>query len=222
MRKLFITCFISTLITAPALAEGNVIYAECGEGGCSCLLTDLTEEEARITLGEDPPEGDGEAVLVGSGGTLTWSRLSLEDIDLVHGGSGECELALFPAFVPADGSWVGTVGARTIGANCPNGVETSVNPMLDGILERRQMQWEAEFHPRKIGGFGPQNIQWTMVNENYFVGVMNMPNMGAAGRTSVNWVSELKSEDYVRSEVVMDILGICDVNAVVDFRRSGP
>ena len=222
MQKFLSISAIFTVFALPVWAEGNVVFAECGEGGCSCLLTDLTEEEARITLGEDPPEGEGEAGLVGSEGTLSWTRMSVEDLDLLYGGSGECELALFPAIIPADGTWLGTVGARSIGANWPAGVETMVNPMLDGIAEQRQMRWEQEFHPRKISGFGPNPIQWTMVNENYFTGVMTMPDLGAAGQVSVNWVSELKTEDYVRSEVVMDILGICDVNAVVDFNRTGP
>lgn len=222
MQKFLSISAIFTVFALPVWAEGNVIFAECGEGGCSCLLTDLTEEEARITLGEDPPEGEGEAVLVGSEGSLSWTRMSVEDLDLLYGGSGECELALFPAIIPADGTWLGTIGARTIGANCPAGVEAMVNPQLDALARAAQMQWGGVFDPTKMSGTGPNNIQWEMVHENLFTGTMPMPDLGAAGNINVAWESEILDEGYIRSEVVMDILGICDVNAVVDFRRTGP
>jgi len=223
MFKLLLRGLFLSLLGAPLLAEGNVVLAECDEGGCSCLLTDLSISDATIVLGQAPPAGATDPVLVESDGEYTWSALPVEDIDLVFGGTGECLLALFPAIVPLDGSWLGTVGERVVGANCPAGVSGMLDPMLAGINERRQVVWDGVFHPVKIGdGHGPSGIVWTMITEDRFSGVQQFPNLGTAGRISANWTSIIKDPEYIRSNVDISILGICDVSAVVDFRRTGP
>jgi len=117
----FLTMALLAGLPLAAQAEDKVTLASCDDGGCRCRLGAISAEEAALTAGIAPPPGPG-ATLVAANGTLAWTLLSPDAVDLVMGGDGRCALELFDEIEPADGLWREgpvTVEAVSCGAGTP-------------------------------------------------------------------------------------------------------
>jgi len=228
--RTFLAGLALLLSTSFATAQEKVVVATCTSGeGCDCLLSDVTIEEARILLGEGPPPGV-EPLLVQTSDGFVWSHVTASDLDLVLGGNGECELALFPAIEPKDGLWRGTVASQNV-SGCPAGLESRLVPPLGGVNETRRMEWGGVFRPDLISHPGDTPIQWTKITEDRYRGTMPMPATDQV-RLSAEWISEIKDPEYVRSDLDVAIasaasgaamigLANCKIHVVVEFRRIG-
>lgn len=225
----FLLAVFSISIAGVAFAE-NVVVATCGDGGCDCLLSEMSVEEAELLLGEDAPEGS-EPLIVDADGVFDWSRVSSSDLDHVYGGNGNCELAFFPAIEPADGTWQGTAQPRQV-SGCPRGVDGAIAPKLSGINETHVMLWENVFHPSKIS-HGVSTIVWKKINDDHYSGYQPLPAPTPALKVTAVWDSEILDPEYVRSVVDIRLssslpqaamigLANCRIRAKVDFRRIGP
>ncbi len=226
--KLLLMVFPIT-IAGTAFAE-NVVVATCGDGGCNCLLSDMSVEEAELLLGEDAPEGS-EPLIFDAEGIFDWSQVSSSDLDILYGGNGNCELAFFPAIEPEDGTWQGTAQPRQV-SGCPPGVDGAIAPALGGISEQHAMRWEGVFHPSKIS-HGASTIVWKKITDDRYSGYQPMAAPNPALKVTAVWDSEILDPEYVRSAVNIRLssslpqasmigLANCSIRAKVDFRRIGP
>ncbi len=232
--------FIASLMLAtPALAQTKVVLADCKPGGCRCSLSNATGEEAAIATGIDLPDGWQDMTLVGDDGAYYWSQKSREDIDVTFGGDGQCDLELFAAVIPEDGTWLGTVGTAAVG-QCPAGIAATLQPELDAMAFPRQMAWGGRFDPDALRiGKADRAIRWTEVRPDYFTGasVIN----GAAGASdvveiTVDYTATLVSPTQMDGTVALRIrakgdnaailaqLGManCKVDVPLAFNRTGP
>ncbi|MCR8723639.1 hypothetical protein [Frigidibacter sp. ROC022] len=211
-----------------ARAEGNVVVATCSTSGCECLLTELSVEEATITLGEAPPEGVEDPLLVETDEGYVWTAMTAEELDLTSGGPGECELAFFPAITPRDGTWFGQVTDRQV-SGCPAGLDSALEPGLAGLGRSRRVLWEGVFHPQKLSP--GSTVSWSKVTDDRYSGIMPLQSGGPV-RMSAIWDSQIRDPEFVQAKLdfrlSMDggqlaMLGLanCKVRVFVEFRRTG-
>ncbi len=168
MRALFL--ILGLMLATPAVAQTKVVLADCKPGGCRCNLSDATGDVAAVAIGLDLPTGWENMVLVNDDGKYFWSTASREDIDLIYGGDGQCDLELFAAIVPQDGLWVATAGAGSVG-QCPADLRAQLQPQLDSVAIPRRVTWGGRFDPDRLAVGGTNTaITWTEVRPDYFTG----------------------------------------------------
>ena len=224
------------LAAAPVSAQEKLTIADCSAGGCRCMLSDLTMEEAEVVLGTPAPAGT--TTLVQYDGSFIWSPLSTRDIDMSVGGDGECPLELFKAMVPEDGQWLGTITDRHI-SQCPAGLDAALAPVAEAMVLPRDITWGGSFHPDRIRIEGTASaIDWTRIDERHFTG--EGPSAGQSGQSSlvkigvtydaslvdprnIRILVKLKVRTQGMSQAVIDAAGLghCDVRVTVDLKRIG-
>ena len=72
---------LALLLPASAQAQEKVVFADCGDAGCACRLTDLTPEDVGLITGTAPPPGAAGMTLVYSNGEYIWSTMTPDEAD---------------------------------------------------------------------------------------------------------------------------------------------
>ncbi|MCU0901499.1 MAG: hypothetical protein MUC82_13530 [Cypionkella sp.] len=235
MRMLFIALLATLGLAQPVLAENQILYAECGDAGCACLLSPVTLGDYEALTGSPPPAGAENMVLVNSNGAFLWSTLSPDEIDLASGGDGTCEIGLF-SIVPQDGTWRGSVRVQNIDGCLPQ-VAQMVPPLVDGTNATKPIAWGGKFHPSQfVVGSGADRIQWTERSPVRFDGVFPIPpndilNVTATATSTLTAPDKAEATLALRFAAApgadagaLALIGMakCRVDAVYDFERVGP
>jgi len=234
MRALFL--ILGLMLATPALAQTKVVLADCKPGGCRCSLSNATGQEAAVTVGLDLPSDWENMVLVNNDGFYFWSYQSREDIDIVFDGDGKCDLELFNAMVPEDGTWKSSVRVQDVKGCLPQ-VAQMLPPMVDGTGHVKQIVWGGKFHPSQfVVGNAPDGIRWTEVRPDRFDGTFPIPDNGVLDVT-VTATATLTAPDTAEATMALRIgaanganagalaaigMANCRVDAIYDFARIGP
>jgi hypothetical protein len=222
-------------LPVPVLAEDAIIFADCGNAGCSCHVSAISAEEIAVVTGQPTPADAAQQTLVLHDGQFTWSRTPRDDLDLAMGGDGACEIEIFNEMIPQDGTWTSTVEVTGING-CHPQVAEMVPPIVDGMSQTQRITWGGVFDPARLatGGQSPV-VQWTRVRPDYFTGTVPMEPNGVL-EVSVDATATLLAPDRstatltIRFDPVsgvdagsLALIGMngCEANASYDFRRIG-
>lgn len=232
-----IAAMMLTVLAVPASAQEKAVVADCGQGGCTCHLSAVTPEEASIVYGIDPP-ASGDMTLVITDGEAQWSATPRGDIDLVMGGDGQCELALFPEIVPEDGQWTGRVVAESV-QGCPAAMEPTLRQMAATMVFTRRIDWGGEFHPDSLRDPAyPSAVNWTRLSATEFSGVGKAEQTTGPMQIRLRYSARLTAPDRVvaglrvtvgakagdaTANAILAQAGLrdCRVVARYDFTRTG-
>lgn len=232
MKRLLVALLV---LPAPAFAEDAIIFADCGDAGCSCHISAISAEEIALVTGQPTPPDAARQTLVLHDGQFTWSPTPRDDIDLAMGGDGVCEIAVFDDIIPQDGTWTGTVEVTGI-SGCHPQVAEMVRPMVSGMATNQTVVWGGTYDPARLS-LGGSNalVQWTRVRSDYFTGTVPMAPQGPLA-VSIDTTATLLAPDRAAATVKIRIdaasaadagtlamLGMngCETNAAYDFRRTG-
>ena len=232
MKRLFLAL---CLLPAPAIAEDALIYADCGNAGCTCRISAASAEDIATLTGIPSPPNAAQLTLVVRGNSFHWSAASRSDIDREAGGDGVCEIEVFEEIIPKDGTWTGTVEVTGI-SGCHPQVAAMVPPMVEGMSQTNSITWGGAFDPAKLatGGQSP-DVQWTRVRSDYFTGTVPMEPNGVLD-VSVNATATLLAPDQAAATLTirfdpvstadggaLALIGMngCEANAAYDFRHTG-
>lgn len=234
-RLLLASLLGALAFVSPALAEDQILVADCGDAGCTCFLSPVTLSDYEVVTGSPPPEGAENMVLVNFKGDYIWSNSSPDEIDLAAGGDGTCEIDLFP-IVPQDGLWRGSVRVQNV-VGCLPQVSEMLPPMVDGTNAQKQIRWDGKFHPSHfVIGSSADQIRWTERNPTQFEGVFPVPPNGTLD-VSVTSTATLTAPDRAEATLALRLsaapganaaalamigMADCRVDAVYDFERVGP
>jgi hypothetical protein len=232
MKRLFLALLV---LPAPAFAEDAIIFAECGDGGCTCRVSAISADEIALVTGQPTPPDAARQTLVLHDGQFIWSRTPRDDLDLAMGGDGVCEIEVFAAIIPQDGTWEGTVEVTGI-SGCHPTVAAMVPPMVEGMRQTQSITWGGAFDPARLatGGQSPV-VQWTRVRSDYFTGTVPMAPNGVLD-VSVDATATLLAPDRAAATLTirfdpvsaadagaLALIGMdgCEANAAYEFRRTG-
>jgi hypothetical protein len=123
---------------AHAHAEDAIIFADCGNAGCTCHISAISAEEIAVVTGQPTPPDAAQQTLVLHDGRFIWSRTHRDDLDLAMGGNGVCEIEVFKEIIPQDGTWTGTVEVTGI-SGCHPQVAAMVPPMVEGMVQTQRI-----------------------------------------------------------------------------------
>jgi hypothetical protein len=222
-------------LPAPAFAEDAIIFADCGNAGCTCHISAISAEEIALVTGQPTPPDAAQQTLVLHDGQFIWSRTPRDDLDLAMGGDGVCEVEVFNEIIPQDGTWTGTVEVTDI-SGCHPQVAAMVPPMVEGMVQTQRITWGGRFDPARLatGGQSPV-VQWTRVRPDYFTGTVPMEPNGVL-EVSVDAKASLLAPDRATASLTirfdpvsskdagaLALIGMngCEANAAYDFRRTG-
>jgi hypothetical protein len=222
-------------LPAPAFAEDAIIFADCGNAGCTCHISAISAEEIALVTGQPTPPDAAQQTLVLHDGQFIWSRTPRDDLDLAMGGDGVCEIEVFNEIIPQDGTWTSTVEVTGI-SGCHPQVAAMVPPMVDGMVQTQPITWGGVFDPARLatGGQSPV-VQWTRVRSDHFTGTVPMEPNGVLD-VSVNATATLLAPDRAAATLTirfdpvsatdggaLALIGMtgCEANAAYDFRRTG-
>lgn len=162
-------------IAAPALptsatAAKKIIAADCGVGGCRCLLSSMTLEQVELLTGEPPPAGAEGMTFVMAFGLMQWSPKSPQEIHGYFGGSGSCPIELFPSasYGPRDGVWEFRTTPPDL-SNCPAAAMYGVDPPR---RERRTIVWGGRFDPNKYMPTATHYVRWSRMDDSNWRGTL--------------------------------------------------
>lgn len=167
---ILLSVVLACATATPVRAE--FVIASCTQSaGCTCRLADLTVDDLALVTGERPPADARDMTLVHvPGRDPYWTATDRTQINVLHGGTGQCDVQLFADMVPEDGTW--TLSAeKTDLARCP---------MLRGkALENaglrsatRNIVWNGKFHPSNLIDAGGASIRWESIGENRWRGTL--------------------------------------------------
>ena len=236
MRHALFPATLAILFAAPAFAEDKATVATCGATGCSCRLAALTPSEIEAATGIPAPDGAEDMILVSHDGAYVWSRLTGDEVDMLMGGDGICDLELFDEIVPRDGTWAPTITAQS-DSGCPDGLGSLLDPALGNAAGgSRSVRWGGSFDPEKMS-IGPSSLRWTRTGPRAFKGAKD-----AVDTSSVNIAvtvdTRLETEDLAKGTLQVTIrtkaadaagqavlraagMADCDVTVDFDFARIG-
>lgn len=227
---LILAMLTAAVLAAPARAEDKATVATCGDTGCTCRLAALTPSEIEAATGIPAPEGAQDMILVSFDGAWIWSRMTGDAVDALVGGEGTCELALFDAIAPRDGTWAPSITARKA-TGCPAGLDSALEPALSGVAATaRPVRWAGRFDPEKMS-IGPSGIAWEQTGPLAYRGKVEAPGGGPA-TAAMTVDTRLETEDRATGRIVVQITaragdaagqavlraaGMADCRAKVDF-----
>ncbi|WP_146186111.1 hypothetical protein [Pontivivens insulae] len=236
MRNAVIAAVMMLPAAAMAQNEQKMLYAQCSAGqGCECQLSNVTLTEAAVLLAVPRPQG--EFTLVREGNALTLDPRSIDDLHRSYGGSGQCEIDLFPnepdggsgGIVPRDGLWQIALDDVQL---------TQCNPMVSQMLtasgvlnqppQSHRIEWGGEFDPRQLDRMNEpgQRIEWRRSGPNSFTGEIFEVNtcQGAdpCTDTSVDVSATITSPTTIRSETVLSLLTMMgDAGGMAEMQALG-
>lgn len=232
MNRLLLALLI---LPAPALAEDAIIFADCGDAGCTCHISAISADEIALITGQPTPPDAAQQTLVLHDGQFIWSRTPRDDMDLTMGGDGVCEIEVFQEIIPEDGTWTGTVEVTGI-SGCHPQVAAMVPPLVEGMTHTQAVTWGGVFDPARLatGGQSPV-VRWTRVRSDYFTGTVPLEPNGVLD-VSVNATATLLAPDRAAATLsirfdpvsgadagALALIGMngCEAIAAYDFRRTG-
>ena len=167
------------LPTAAAAAK-KIVAADCGVGGCRCMLSSLTLDQVELLTGEPAPEGAEGMTFVMAFGLMQWSAKSPQEIHGYFGGSGTCPIELFPSasYGPRDGVWEFRTSTPDL-SNCPAAAMYAVDPPR---TERRTIVWGGRFDPNKYMPTATHYVRWSRMDDSNWRGTLG-PVGGAMNTT---------------------------------------
>jgi hypothetical protein len=231
MKRLLVALLF---LPAPALAEDAIIFADCGNSGCTCHISAISADEIAVVTGQPTPADAAQQTLVLHDGQFIWSRTPRDDLDLAMGGDGVCDVEVFNEIIPIDGTWTGTVEVTGI-SGCHPQVAAIVPPMVEGMVQTQRITWGGVFDPARLatGGQSPV-VQWTRVRSDYFTGTVPMESNGVLD-VSVDGTATLIAPDHAKATLTirfdpvsgadagaLALIGMngCEANASYDFRHT--
>ncbi|MCU0899407.1 MAG: hypothetical protein MUC82_02805 [Cypionkella sp.] len=148
-------------LAAGAFAQGEqkVVIAECDAGGaCRCYLSDTTMNDAALALGTDLPADPDSFLLAGPDGSLTWSPITRNDLEIALGGGGTCPVELFQDWTPENGTWDGTTVLRgASGAPECSQIGAMAVGMMNSALGAATVDWGGRFDMNRFyAATGPE------------------------------------------------------------------
>lgn len=218
-----------------ATAEEAIIVADCNDGGCTCHVSAISREEIEQISGVPTPADAAQQTLVIHNGEFIWSKTPRDDLDLMMGGNGVCEIEVFAPITPLDGTWTGNVRVTDI-QGCAPAVAEMVPSMVDGMSQTQRIVWGGAFDPAKLatGGKSPV-VKWTKASSNFFTGtVLQQPN--GVLNVSVDATATLTAPERAEATLTirfdpvsgsnaasLDLIGMngCEANAAYEFVRTG-
>lgn len=238
MRRLLIIA-LTTLLPAMVQAQQNsgeeLMVARCGQGGCTCALVDISQDDLVFLLGPDIPAKATRMTLVSAGGRTYFSPRTAEEVHRAAGGTGRCEVRLFEPTTPLDGMWQSSVRVHSMSGCLPQ-VAEMVPPIVQDMGATVPVNWNGRFDPAKLDGGGVTRVvEWTETAPGRFKGRINIPNNGMLkvdiGLTSTLLTPERATAamhlrigaDEGANAAVLGTLGManCRTTAVYDFTRVG-
>lgn len=215
-----------------AAADAKITLAECSAGGCRCALSGLTAEEMQVLTDNAMPKEAKDYVVLFDQGKLYWSPLSLEEIDRIAGGDGQCPLEVFYVPPPDNGAWQGKVRAQNI-RGCPAEVEAMVPPLVAQMAYSGQVDWQGKFDPAKLVPAGvKQPVSWSERRPDLYKGSLIAPDGKGILQVSGDLTSVQMASDHISTTMQLRIAGKnpalaalgmkdCRVTAVYDYRLNG-
>lgn len=142
----------------------GLIVATCSRGqGCDCYISNASLETLQTQARIDPPEGIADPMLVYDDGDYLWTTESPHAIDLVYGGDGLCDPAVFSAAeleLPLNGTWELTLTDHQL-SGCPDMVASAISgEVIVGQSEQRQITWPRPFDMSPLTAGNPTANAW--------------------------------------------------------------
>ncbi len=235
---------VLALLSGPYLAQPvaaqslqDVTTVNCAAGnGCRCALSGISAYNMAWLLNQqDPPANSDTLILLTADGVTRWSSMTPDQADADHGGDGTCEIEVFPAVIPADGTWAGKVRAQDF-TGCAPQVAEMVPGMVAGMTFSRQVAWNGRFDPALLSADPTSKIvSWRALHANLFAGQLNTPVKSDVLQVTGALSSRLLTPDTATATLrlrvgtdaknagVLAALGMadCRVTAIYDFERTG-
>lgn len=164
-------------LPATGYAAKKVLVADCGVGGCRCLLSPLTVDEMELLTGEAAPPGAEKMTMVTAFDQMVWSPKSPKEIHGYFGGSGACPIELFPnaAEGPRDGVWEFRSSALDL-SKCPMAAMFGAEPPQ---THRATIAWGGRFDPKRFWTPESANfVQWSRIDGKNWRGAVTLPTGG--------------------------------------------
>lgn len=239
MIRYLLIAAVTALVPFMACAQQNsgeeLMAARCGQGGCTCALLDVSQEDLEFLLGPEVPANATRMTLVSMGGKTYFSPRTADEVHRAAGGTGRCEVTLFAPMVPRDGLWQGSVRVRSM-TGCLPQVAQMVPPVVDEMGSTMPITWNGRFDPAKFDGSGgAEVIQWTETAPGRFKGRLNIPS-NAMLDVSMELTSTLLNSDRATASMQLRIragkganaavlaaagMANCRASVLYDFRRLG-
>jgi hypothetical protein len=223
---------LSLLSPSLAAAGGKITLAECAAGGCRCALSGLDAQDMEALTDNAMPAAPEDYVVLYDQGKLYWSPLSLEELDRLAGGDGQCDLEVFYLPAPDNGQWQGKVRAQNI-RGCPAQVEAMVPPLVAQMAYSGRVDWQGKFDPAKLVTAGAkQPVQWSERRPDLYKGSLIAPDGKGILQVSGDLTSVQMASDHISTTMQLRISGKnpalaalgmkdCRVTAVYDYRLNG-
>lgn len=179
MRPFTLSALAWALLAAgPASAEFAIANCTMAKG-CTCRLSDMTLSDFEMVTQAKPPAGARDMTLVQvPGRDPYWTSADRTSINVLHGGSGQCDLQLFNDTAPEDGNWRITAGQPDLSA-CP--MLKGKMPGVAGMSsEVRRITWNGRFHPSRISDLGGM-VEWRKAGPRTWRGTMAGGKQGKSG-----------------------------------------
>lgn len=235
MMKNLQLAFVLLMAPMAAQAEEAIIVADCTNTGCTCHVSAISRAEIAELTGMPIPSDAAQQTLVMHAGEFIWSKTPRDDLDLMMGGNGVCEIEVFAPITPLDGVWTGNVRVTDI-EGCAPAVVEMVPPMVAGMSQTQRIVWGGRFDPAKLatGGKSPV-VKWSKASSNYFTGTVPQTPNGVI-EISVNATATLTAPDRAEATLrirfdpvsgsdagTMGLIGMngCEANAAYEFLRTG-
>lgn len=238
IRRLLITA-VTALLPVLAQAQQNsgeeLMVARCGQGGCTCALVDISQDDLAFLLGSDIPADATRMTLVSTGGKTYFSPRNADEVHRAAGGTGRCEVRLFEPMVPLDGLWQSSVRVSSMSGCLPQ-VAQMAPPIVDDMGATVPLTWNGRFHPECLsGGASAPIVQWTEMAPGRFKGRLDIPSNGILD-VSADLTSTLVTPERATATMQLRIgaakganaailaaagMANCRTLAVYDFRRLG-
>lgn len=151
------------LLPTSASAAKKIVAAECGVGGCRCMLSSMTLDQVELLTGESAPAGAERMTLVLGFDQMMWSSKTPKEIHGYFGGSGNCPIELFPSAAqgPLDGVWEFRTNTPDL-SGCPLAMMYGVDPPRTG---RTTIVWGGRFDPNKYMPTATHFVRWSRIND---------------------------------------------------------
>lgn len=161
---------IAGLVLPTSASAKKIVVAECGVGGCRCMLSAMTLDQVTVMTGEPAPAGAEGMTLVMGFDQMMWSSKTPKEIHGYYGGSGNCPIELFPSAAqgPLDGVWEFRTKTPDL-SGCPLAAMYGVDPPKTG---RTTIAWGGRFDPNKYMPTATHFVRWSRMNDTNWRGTL--------------------------------------------------
>lgn len=209
MRNLSFAAFVCLgLSPAQSLAQAgpdSILMAVCtSKQGCSCYLTDKSVKELSVLIPTTPPEGVPPLVAIADG-TLGWSTITKEELDLTYGGMGLCDPQIFrpdETGLPQNGLWELTITGHEL-SGCPQQVADAISKeVIVGQGRQRNIVWPNPFSPAPLTEDNPAMNQWVRRSDGSWHTVMTRQGGGNGPGAQMSMTARIVNEREIATTSV--------------------